>query len=372
MTEKAETPKILDEISKSNSAKAGNRTSRKQQKARRRFIIVILILLPIVAGVLFLAYQQLSLQSQLLQFELENKELTDNLEQQSALLRQLEQVQQQVPEAVAVDDSTVRELESALLQKIDQLTMQLADLQTQQLQLANNEANQEWKVLEAEYLIGIAAQKLQLEGDIATAIAQLQHADQALLDSGGSNVFAVRQAIASELQQLRNVEVLDREGIYLQLGGLIVEIENIDLLSSMQAEFENRRNAESQPLRLGADANNTLDSTLEFLGSIFVLRKWEETPQAILEPGQDELIKQSLRLMLEQAQLALLMRDNGLYQQAIAKSRDWFQRYAVTDSEQGRALSASLEQLGGYDIDPVLPVLTQSLSLINQLTTSEH
>lgn len=372
MTEKAETSKILDEISKSNSAKAGNRTSRKQQKARRRFLIVILILLPIVAGVLFVAYQQLSLQSQVLQFELENKELTNDLEQQSALLRQLEQAQQQVPDALAVDDSAVRELELALLQKIDQLTVQLADLQTQQLQLAKNEADQEWKILEAEYLLGMAAQKLQLEGDVVTAIAQLQHADQALLDSGVSNVFAVRQAIASELQQLRNIEVLDREGIYLQLGDLIVEIENIDLLSSMQAEFANRRNAESQPLRLSADANNTLDSALEFLGSIFVLRKWEETPQAILEPGQDELIKQSLRLLLEQAQLALLLRDDGLYQQAVAKSKDWFQRYAVTDSEQGRALSASLDQLGSYDIDPALPVLTQSLSLISQLTASEY
>ena len=207
---------------------------------------------------------------------------------------------------------------------------------------------------------------------MATATAQLERADQALLDSGSANVFAVRQAIATELQQLRNIEELDREGVYLQLDNLLAEMQGIDLLNSMRTDFESRRNAESQPLTLGTDANGYLESSLKFLSSIFVWRKWEETPQAMLAPGQDELIKQNLRLMLEQAQLALLMRDNALYQQAMAKSQNWFQRYAVTDSEQGRAIAASLSQLGGYDINPILPGLSQSLSLINQLTASER
>jgi uroporphyrin-3 C-methyltransferase len=92
----------------------------------------------------------------------------------------------------------------------------------------------------------------------------------------------------------------------------------------------------------------------------------------MLAPGQDDLIKQNLRLMLEQAQLALLMRDNSLYRQAMAKSQDWFQRYAVTNSAQGQALANELNQLRIIDIDPVLPALSQSLSLINQLAASER
>ena len=371
MTEQAETPKILDEISKSNSAKASSRISRKQQTARRRFVVVLVILLPIIAGVLLLAYQQISVQSQLAQMTVDNQQLTQNLEQQTALIRELEQNQLQTPEPIEFDDSALLELESTLIQEVDRLTTQLADLQAQQLR-SSNETDREWKILEAEYLIGIASQKLQLEGDVATAAAQLQRADQALLDSGSASVFAVRQAIATELQQLRNIEGLDREGVYLQLDNLLAEMQGIDLLNSMRTDFENRRNAESQPLTLGTDANGYLESSLEFLSSIFVWRKWEETPQAMLAPGQDELIKQNLRLMLEQAQLALLMRDNALYQQAMAKSQDWFQRYAVTDSEQGRAIAASLSQLGGYDINPILPGLSQSLSLINQLTASER
>lgn len=384
MTEQAETPKILEEISKSNSANASGRSTRKQLKARRRFTAVIVMLLPLVAAVLFVGYQQISLQSQLVELAVENQQLTQNLDQQTVQLRQLEQNQQQVPEPVEIDDAAVRELEFTLTEEIEQLRTQLADLQTQRLS-ANSATSQEWKIFEAEYLIGIASQKLQLEGDVVTASAQLQRADQALLDSGSSNVFAVRQAIAAELQQLRNIELLDREGIYLQLNNLLVEMAGIDLLNSMRTEFENQRNAESEPLGLeategeaegaaegAAETSGYLESSLDFLSSIFIWREWEETPQAMLAAGQDELVKQNLSLMLEQAQLALLMRDNGLYQQALIKSKGWLQRYAVIDTEQGRTLLAALDKLAGYDIDPILPLLNQSLLLIRQLTASER
>lgn len=371
MTEQSETPKILDEISKSNAAKAGSRTTRKQKTARRRFLIVIVILLPIVAGVLFLGYQQISQQSRLAELELENQRLTQSIAAQGSQLGEIEQAQLTEPAPVEFDDSSVRELESTLTEEIDRLNAQIASLQAEQLS-ANTETDLQWKILEAQYLLGIASQKLQLEGDVVTAIAQLQLADRALVDSGSSSAFAVRQAIAADLQALRNIDVLDREGIYLQLDNLLAQMENIDLLNSMRTEFESRRDTESQPLRLGADANGYLDSGLEFLGSIFVWRKWDETPQAMLAPGQDDLIKQNLRLMLEQAQLALLMRDNSLFQQAMAKSRDWFQRYAVTESIQGQAMEAELEQLASLDIDPLLPALSQSLTLINQLVASER
>lgn len=371
MTQQSETPKILDEISKSNAAKASSRSTRKQQTARRRFAVVTIFLLPIVAGVLFLAYQQISLQSKLAELALENQQLNQNLAAQGMQLAQVEQAQLAAAEPIEFDDSSVRELESALSAEIDSLTSQLGELQAAQL-LTNNATDRAWKILEGQYLIGLANQKLRLEGDVVTAISQLEIADQALVDSASSSVFAVRQAIAIDLQTLRNIQVLDREGIYLRLDSLLAEMENIDLLNSLRSEFENRRNAQSQPLQLGSDANSFLASSFEFLSSIFVWREWEETPEAMLAPGQDDLIKQNLRLMLEQAQLALLMRDNSLYQQSMAKSQDWFQRYAVTNSAQGQALTSELAQLRAINIDPALPGLSQSLSLINQLAASQR
>jgi len=56
----------------------------------------------------------------------------------------------------------------------------------------------------------------------------------------------------------------------------------------------------------------------------------------------------------------------------MAKSQDWFQRYAVTDSLQGQTLTGEINQLRAIDINPVLPALSQSLALINQLAASQR
>lgn len=371
MAESAETPKILDELSKSNTAKPGARTSRQQKTARKRFAIAIILLLPIVAGVLFLAYKQFSLQSQLQALQLEKRQLDQSLTQQNSLLQQLSQDQLSLSEPIVADDTAVRELEGRVNQEFRQLTEQLAAVQSQQL-LSASEPDQEWKILEAEYLLDMASQKLQLERDLDTAILLLERADQALLALDSRNVFAVRQAIASELSLLRNREALDREGIYLRIDNLLTQMDTIDLLSSMRQNFENSRGEESEAVEISTDATGIIDSSFEFLGSIFVWRKWDETPEAMLAPGEDVLIKQNLQLMLGQAQLALVMREKGLYQQSLSKSKAWFQRYAVTDSASGQTIMLELNQLLSIDIDPSMPSISQSLSLISQLIASER
>ncbi|NQV68526.1 MAG: uroporphyrinogen-III C-methyltransferase [Pseudohongiella sp.] len=376
MTESAETPKILEELSRSNTATAGSRSSRQQRTARRRIVIVVILFLPVVAGVVFLGYQQLSLRSQLGALQLENQQLDQTLSQQNSALQQLRQDQLAIPQSLEVDDSIVRELEVRVNQEFSQLTQRISELQDQQLQdrqlLGAVQSDQEWKILEAEYLLGIAKQKLQLENDVDTAVVLLEQADQALLASDNRNIFAVRQAIASDLLMLKSVETLDREGIYLRVDNLLTQIDTIDLVASMRQNFQSRADEEAEAVQLKSGTASIIDSSLEFLGSIFVWRKWDETPQAMLAPGQDALIKQSLQLMLGQAQLALLMADNSLYQQSLSKSKDWIQRYAVIDSTAGQALARELDQLMAIDIDPSMPSINQSLSLISQLVASER
>tara|TARA_B100002003_G_scaffold249024_1_gene284246 strand:+ start:321 stop:1457 length:1137 start_codon:yes stop_codon:yes gene_type:complete len=376
MPEKPETPKILDEISKSNSAKAKGTTSRQQQKARRRFVIVTMLFLPVLAGVLFLAFQQFQLQQQLAAFQQENQQLTLALAAQDSQLQGFQQQLEEPLQPVPVDDASVQALEAGfqaleenLNEEILSLRQQLADFQRQQPP-ANEIANTDWKVFEAEYLLGIANRKLQLEGDHVSAIELIENADSSLVDSGNSNVFATRQSIAGDLARLRSLEPLDREGIYLRLGILASEAEKINLLSSMRENFENQRNADSAPLEISSSSSGFVDSSLSFLGSVFVWREWDETPEAMLEPGQDAYIKQNLQIILEQAKLALLSTDKQLYQRSLSDASDWLHRYAVTDSVIGQSLLAELDELASMDIDPALPSLAESLALIRQLTAN--
>lgn len=147
MAESAETPKILEELSKSNTAKPGARTSRQRKTALKRFGVAAILLLPIVAGILFLAYQQISLQSRLEALQSENQQLDQSLVQQSSELQQLRQDQLAMPEPLVADDTVTRELEEKVNQELRQLAEQLAEVQSQQLASASA-PDQEWKILE--------------------------------------------------------------------------------------------------------------------------------------------------------------------------------------------------------------------------------
>jgi uncharacterized protein HemX len=76
--------------------------------------------------------------------------------------------------------------------------------------------------------------------------------------------------------------------------------------------------------------------------------------------------------MLEQSQLALLMKDQTLYTQALLKSRDWLNRYALIESEGGRLIVETLTELSGLDINPPLPSIDGTLDIVRQLAASER
>lgn len=369
MAEKSETPQILDELSKSNAAKAGNRTTRKQQTARRRLTIVLLMILPLMGGVAYLGFQQFRMQNQLQVLADENSQVRQQL---SARAQQISTLQQQLDEErepVVVDNSSVRELESNVNQQTENLERRMAQLQAQ---IGEAETpDQQWKILEAEYLLSIANQRLLLESDIDSAVTLLESADSSLLNSGNNTVFAVRQSIANDLTRLRSISLPDREGIYLRLENLLAEMQAVDLLSSMRENFENRRAQDSEAAQVGGDSPGIFDSSMEFLGSIFVWRKWDEVPEAMLAPGQGVAIKQNMQLMLEQAALALLARDTALFHASLGKAKDWFQRYAVTDSTQGQSVLGELDQLLVININPKLDGIERTLALIAQLNNSD-
>ena len=375
MSESPETPKILEQLSKSNLAKARGRSSRQQQNARRRIAVIVALFLPVLAGVLFLAYQQRSFQIGLSALRQENQQLSLTLSAQTTQLQQLQRDLAEAPQAVPVDESSLRQLESNFDAEIGRLRQQLASVQSQQRSAAA-EPSLDWKLQEAEYLLRVASQKLLLEADTRSAIALLEDADAALLASGNNRVYATREAISAELLQLRNVEAIDRQGLHLQLGMLATQLANVEMRSSMRQNFENRRAREAQSVEVGrssgSDSATTgwLDASLDFLGSVFVWRKREESSVVMLAPGSENIIRQNLQLMLEQAQLALLMRDNEVYRRSLGKSLEWIRLYVVTDTPAAQLVIDGLLELGAMDIDPVLPSLGQSLDSIRQVIAS--
>jgi uroporphyrin-3 C-methyltransferase len=75
----------------------------------------------------------------------------------------------------------------------------------------------EWLHAEAEYLLRLANQRLQLERDVEGAKALLNAADARLREADNPALVPIRRAIQSELASLDSVPVIDRTGLYLAL-----------------------------------------------------------------------------------------------------------------------------------------------------------
>jgi uroporphyrin-3 C-methyltransferase len=376
VAEQPETAKVLEEISKKNTATS--RVKAKGPSSIGSAFLFVFVGLAMLAALGFLAYQMRLSSGEFAAVRSENQRLQQVQEQQTRRLESFDlQVQQlnlqsQVP--ASVDDSAIAELRTEIENQIASIA-RIADkvnvVESLQQSVVSS-PDFEWKIFEADYLLGIANQKLRLESDISAAAAMMEAADAALLGSGSNRVFAVRQAIANDLTSLRSVDIFDRQGVYLRIGALIEEVENIDLVNSMRENFENNSANDSTRVQPTPTSNELITSSLEFLSTVFVWRQWDQTPNAILASEQGEFIKQNLKLMLEQSQLALLMKDQTVYAQALKKSSDWLERYAVMDSTAGKLISSELVILSSTNINPVLPEISESLTLIRQLTSSER
>ncbi|MCY4264884.1 MAG: uroporphyrinogen-III C-methyltransferase [Gammaproteobacteria bacterium] len=378
VADKPETPKILDEISKGTNTKSGVTSSRSKKNARRRFLIILLLFLSLSGVLAYLGYEQANLRAEMANQGQQNDLMQATITQFRDQFAELRSQVAELPESADSDDSALRELvvrvQSGLtalegqLDNMEALQQQVNSLATLPKSVASPQSF-EWKILEANYLTQLASRKLQLESDEQTAMLLLRQADTALLESGSSTVLRARQAIAEDLALLQELQMFDREGVYLRIENLSGQVNVIDLLSSMRESFQSQRGEASTAVLAPAETQGFLDSSLDFLGKVFVWRRWEDSPQAILVPGQEVLILQRMHLILERAQLALMKSDTTLYQRSLTEAIGWLNQFAVIESSIGQALLAEFSALQEIDIAPELPEISRSANSVQQLVS---
>ena len=366
MTDQPETPKILDQISKGTNASAS--VTRKQQNARRRFIIVLVLLVPLFGAIGLLGFRQFELQAMLIELQ----SAGDRTDELSLALQLQQESMQRLRDEIADQGSGAEFL--ALQRRIDsdlaQLDQRVAELNERGLEAAAPQDSR-WKILEANYFARLAAQKLELERDIPSAMNLLQRSDRALSESGSANVLRVRQQLARDIEVLRSMSIPDQEAAIFRLQALIERVESLSVLGSQREKLLSGRTASSAGTdELAGDTTGLLDTILEFLGTVFVWRKWEDSPEAMLISGQEAIIRQNFRLMLEQAKFAVLNRSQLLYQHHLKNALDWLQAYMVTDTGSGEAAFLELAELTAVEVDPELPSLAESLRTLEQLAAS--
>lgn len=219
----------------------------------------------------------------------------------------------------------------------------------------------EWLHAEAEYLLRLANQRLQLERDVEGAKALLNAADARLREADNPALVPIRRAIQSELASLDSVPVIDRTGLYLALMAQQEQLARLPLKQDIEEIAAGE--GDTKPTGGWRQQLATLGSELKDLVTV---RRHDQPLEALITPQQESYLRQNVRLLLEQAQLALLKSEPKLYQASLDKAIELVEGYYATDNDGVTNSIDKLKSLRGNEVRPELPDISESSQLLKR------
>lgn len=224
----------------------------------------------------------------------------------------------------------------------------------------NSHLRKDWLLAEAEYLIKLASHRLLLEQDVKTAITAMEGANTRLAEVGDPSLLTVRKQISQDIQRLKSVPSIDIAGISLTLSSLVQTVNNLPM-QVPDPDAIRERIKERTPEKREVDGWQGFFAAIwRDLKNLVVIRNHEQPVQPMLTADQQFFLIQNLQLRLEQARLALLQGETGVYQERLQEIEKWIPLYFDTKHPLTKSTLDTIAKLRKQDITPELPNLTRS------------
>ena len=225
-------------------------------------------------------------------------------------------------------------------------------------------APREWKLAEVEYLLTMANHRLIMQDDAAEAHGLLALADRVLSDLDDFRFHEVRSLLAEEQLALKTFDHADTQGVFLRLEAVKGLLDSLPL---RLPEYASAKHADDGPSPTDQDSS-MLDAFLDRLDGLVRFRRHEgEAIRPLLAPDEAEYLEQHLRLALDRAQLAVLRRNQGIYETSLRAARDWLHRFVDPSRPAIAQAMGELEELLRVDLDLDPPDVSRSLERLREL-----
>lgn len=323
--------------------------------------------------------------------QLQLTSMSSSLSQQES---QISTIDQRVSGAIAKIDqskkSTVSEIDSMRAEL--KSAQQLLDSHARRLLSLTATTADDWRIAEVDYLLRLANQRVLISRDGATAITLLESADKILLELGDPRLFDVRKAVAEDKAALSVVSQVDTDGIFLNLAGLIKQIDQLPIISTPVFERElvvtvgssNPDKVDQQLVDQSAATQESKFKTwyvpiLEVVStgwnevrSWLVINKQDAEIKPLLPPEQQYYLRGNLKILLNQAQLALLESKAVPYTTSLNTAIDWIEQHFPMEEAANQRAVETLEQLSQINIVPEYPDLSESLLTVKAFIHGQH
>jgi uroporphyrinogen-III synthase/uncharacterized protein HemX len=273
----------------------------------------------------------------------------------------------------ATDDAKIERLLAEHGEQLDvKLDATRSDLAQaiQQIQSQLNKTRGDLLVTDAEYLLGVANQKLNLIGDVKSVLAAMEAADQRLHESGDPAVFKVREVLAGEMASLRKVEGLDVVGIS---ADLIALEKKVNLLPTHLPHAGTIKQHEAQKADEKAHAGpqdpdaDAVDHAIQGIKELVTVRRIDRGVDALLTPEQVHTLQQILILKFETTRAALLRNDERLYRDSLNDATGWIEEHFDVNQDATRDTLKDIVKLREQSLNVAYPDISKSLVMLQNI-----
>ena len=299
----------------------------------------------------------------------------------------LTEMQQALDSRLAESDGTAKQSQTLALQsqeqlatmqaKLDELAKILTESKSQQDTLESLYQNlltrhsEESMLIDVEQSVTLAAEQLQLAGNVQGAVLALQTIETRLADGNQLQFIGLRKALSSDLERLRALPQMDLPGMFIRLENVIIAIDSLPLATIGQpSEDESPPPLSSEPERpspavWSMDYWRLLATDLwKEVRGLIQIRRIDHIAPVFLAPEQTFFLRENLKLRLLNARLALLSRDQWTYRNELQQAQDWLTHHFDMQDPAVQKNRQALEQLSAVEISYNLPNLNESLSAI--------
>ncbi len=295
------------------------------------------------------------------------QELAKRLSESDTLAHESQTLARQAQDRIGVLQARLGELEGQLAES----KSQQATLEKLYQELARS--REEWALAEIEQGVTLAAQQLQLAGNVAGAILALQAAEARLAGSGRPRFSALRQALGRDLARLRALPLVDQTGISMRLENLAAAVDALPLAVDGRPRAEAAKESPAVPGVVGASILSRdfwwhlAQSCWAEVRGLIRIQRFDRNEPALLAPGQDFFLRENLKLRLLNARLALLARDAWTFRNELKQAQGWIERYFDLREKTVQTAQAALAALRQSEVSVDLPNLNESLSALKSL-----
>lgn len=303
----------------------------------------------------------------------------------------LAKTQQELAERLSLSDQQVKDnrhlvqqtqVELSRLQgKLSLLEERIAESKNQQLSLEKlyqelARSQDDWAFAEIEQGVSLAAQQLQLTGNVPAAVLALESAEARLANDTRVPFVALRKVLAEDRQRLHAFPQADIPGMSKSLEIIIASVDSLPLV------VDARPRAEKSPKNVAIIPTEPISSVVfwQHLGQnlwaemrgLVRIQRLNREDSVLLAPEQVFFLRENLKLRLLNARLALFAHDQWLFRGDIKHAQNVIERYFDSAQKSVQNAQEQLLLLATSEINIALPNINESLSAVRNIKLNKE